>query len=73
MNSQQLRSIFDGVIADYDGWKDERIFGLPRADDFPSLITQHLQDLDNVVYSSRATADIRPYLIENSVPFDEIN
>lgn len=64
---------FDGVIADYEGWKDERTFGLPRADVLETLRVLRDEGWKVIVYSTRATESIRPYLIENNVPFDEIN
>jgi hypothetical protein len=64
---------FDGVIADYEGWKDERTFGLPRADVIETLRTLREEGWKIIVHSTRAAENIKPYLIENSVPFDEIN
>jgi hypothetical protein len=64
---------FDGVIADYSGWEGEKTFGLPRADVVGALQVLRTEGWKIVVFSCRATEEIRPYLVENSVPFDEIN
>jgi hypothetical protein len=64
---------FDGVIADYDGWQGEGTFGSPRADVVETLRVLRTEGWKIVVYSSRATEEIRPYLTEHAVPFDEIN
>ena len=64
---------FDGVIADYDGWKGTEAFGPPRADVVETLRVLRTEGWKIVVYSCRASAEISQYLIENSIPFDEIN
>lgn len=64
---------FDGVIANYDGWKDETAFGPPRADVIRALKMLRAEGWKIVVYSSRAAAEITPYLIENCIPYDEVN
>jgi hypothetical protein len=64
---------FDGVIADYDEWKGDGVFGSPRVDVLETLKVLRTEGWKIIVYSSRATEEIKPYLIENCVPFDEIN
>ncbi len=64
---------FDGVIADYDGWKGEGVYGAPRADVVETLKILRAEGWKIIVYSSRAAENVRPYLVDNCVPFDEIN
>jgi hypothetical protein len=75
MNNRQLTIAvdFDGVIADYDGWKNEDACGPPRVDVVAALQLLRSEGWKIVVYSSRGAEEIRPYLIENCIPFDEIN
>lgn len=62
----------DGVIADYDGWNDGAI-GAPRPDVVAVLRILRQEGWRVIVYSCRATAEINKYLVENSIPFDDIN
>jgi adenylylsulfate kinase len=64
---------FDGVIADYDGWKSTDAIGPPRADVVETLKLLRSEGWKIIVHSCRASAEISPYLMENSIPFDEIN
>jgi ion channel len=64
---------FDGVIADYDGWKGTSDFGPPRRDVIEILKVLRSEGWRIMVYSCRASEEIRPYLKENSIPFDDIN
>jgi hydroxymethylpyrimidine pyrophosphatase-like HAD family hydrolase len=64
---------FDGVIADYGGWQGGTTFGLPRTDVIETLEVLRSEGWKIIVHSTRASEDIRPYLIENKIPFDEIN
>jgi len=64
---------FDGVIADYDEWKGNQILGLPRQDVIEALRALQSEGWKIVIYSTRGTAEINSYLVENKVPFDEIN
>jgi len=64
---------FDGVIADYDGWEGKKALGLPRADVIAVLEVLRHEGWRIIVFSCRAADEIRPYLINNKVPFDEIN
>ena len=75
MNDRQLTIAvdFDGVIADYDGWKGKETCGPPRADVVEVLEVLRAEGWKIIVHSSRATDEIRPYLIEHGIPFDEIN
>jgi hypothetical protein len=64
---------FDGVIADYEGWQGEAVFGQPRTDVIEALEVLRAEGWKIVVYSSRPAELVRPYLIDNCIPFDEIN
>ena len=64
---------FDGVIADYDGWKGDEAVGAPRPDVIDALRLLRTEGWKIVVYSSRGTDELTKYLVENRVPFDEIN
>ena len=64
---------FDGVIVDYDGWEGSQAFGSPRADVLEALKALRSDGWKIVVHSCRASTEIAQYLVENSIPFDEIN
>jgi len=64
---------FDGVIADYDGWEGEKTLGLPRQDVVAALQVLRDEGWKIIVFSCRPTDEIRPYLLSNRIPFDEIN
>jgi adenylylsulfate kinase len=64
---------FDGVIADYNGWEGTGELGPPRTDVLDALKSLRDEGWKIVIYSCRASAEIAPYLLEHSVPFDEIN
>ncbi len=64
---------FDGVIADYEGWGGTGAIGLPRKDVIEALIVLRSEGWKIVVYSCRSETAIESYLVENSIPFDEIN
>ena len=64
---------FDGVIADYDGWKGAGILGSPRQDVIAALRQLRSQEWKIIVYTTRGIDELRPYLIEHDIPFDEIN
>lgn len=64
---------FDGVIADYDGWKGPEILGSPRHDVIVALRQLRSQGWKIIVYTTRGIDELRPYLIEHDIPFDEIN
>ena len=64
---------FDGVIADYDGWQENGVFGRPRADVIEALKILRSEGWKIIVHSTRSIEEVRPYLIANCVPYDEIN
>lgn len=64
---------FDGVIADYDGWKGPGILGSPRQDVILALRQLRSEGWKIIVHTTRGIEEIREYLNDNNVPFDEIN
>jgi adenylylsulfate kinase len=64
---------FDGVIADYTGWKGEGVHGLPRRDVLQALATLQREEWKIVIHTTRSDADIKDYLANHQVPYDEIN
>jgi adenylylsulfate kinase len=64
---------FDGVIADYTGWKGEGVHGPPRRDVLAALATLRREDWKIVIHTTRSDADITDYLAHHQVPHDEIN
>ena len=64
---------FDGVIADYDGWKGADALGAPRPDVLAALRQLRAEGWKIVVHTTRGEESIRPYLIDADVPFDELN
>jgi hypothetical protein len=64
---------FDGVIADYEGWKGENVLGAPRNDVISVLAQLKAEGWKIIVHTTRGASDIYAYLIDAGVPFDEIN
>jgi hydroxymethylpyrimidine pyrophosphatase-like HAD family hydrolase len=64
---------FDGVIADYDGWKGRGVLGEPRADVKEALATLHAEGWKIVIHTTRGQEEIRNYLMEHRIAYDEIN
>jgi len=64
---------FDGVIADYDGWKGCGVLGEPRADVKEALATLQAEGWKIVVHTTRGPDEIGNYLAQHRIAFDEIN
>ena len=64
---------FDGVIANYDGWRGETVFGSPRCDVREALSSLQNEGWKIVVHTARPSSSIRHYLLHAQIPFDEIN
>jgi adenylylsulfate kinase len=64
---------FDGVIADYDGWSGSHFFGSVRPDVLKALQELKGEGWKIIVHTTRGAEEIKPYLVGNGVPFDEIN
>jgi adenylyl-sulfate kinase len=64
---------FDGVIADYNGWKGADSLGPPRRDVLDALRQLRQEGWKIIVHTTRGAESIRSYLIDAGVPFDQIN
>ena len=64
---------FDGVIAEYDGWKGAGVLGAPRLDVVAALRTLRGEGWKIVIFTTRGEAEISAYLSEHRIPHDEIN
>lgn len=64
---------FDGVIAEYDGWKGKGVLGLPRKDVVEALHELRAEGWKIVIHTTRGEQEVRPYLVRHRVPHDEIN
>lgn len=64
---------FDGVIAEYDGWKGVGVLGGPRKDVVAALRALHAEGWKIVIHTARGEEEIAAYLLEHEVPHHEIN
>jgi hypothetical protein len=64
---------FDGVIAEYDGWADQKTFGTPRKDVVKALGALRDEGWKIIIFSCRETQGLISYLTQHSVPYDEVN
>lgn len=64
---------FDGVLAEYDGWKGAQVLGLPRMDVVQVLRVLRQEGWKIIVHTTRSEAEIRDYLVLNDIPYDEVN
>lgn len=64
---------FDGVIAEYDGWKGRGVLGLPRKDVLEALHELHAEGWKIVIHTTRGEQEVGPYLVEHGIPHHEIN
>jgi adenylylsulfate kinase len=64
---------FDGVIAEYDGWKGSDVLGQPRMDVITALETLRREGWKLIIHTTRANNIVGPYLKQYRVPYDEIN
>jgi len=64
---------FDGVIADYDGWKGENTLGEPRKDVILALESLRDEGWKIIVFTTRSNSAITPHLNKHHVPYDEVN
>ena len=64
---------FDGVIAEYDGWKGRGVLGLPRQDVREALQELHSEGWKIVIHTTRGAKEIGAYLREHGIPHHEIN
>ena len=64
---------FDGVIANYDGWKGPGVLGDPREDVVKTLCELNAEGWKIIVHSTRGEEEIGGYLARHAIPYDEIN
>lgn len=64
---------FDGVISKYDGWKGIGVFGDPIWNVVSAMRTLHTSGWKIIIYTTRGVQEIKGYLTEFNIPFDEIN
>jgi adenylylsulfate kinase len=64
---------FDGVIADYDGWRGHGVIGKPRADVVHALRLLAAEGWKIIVHTTRSAEEIAAYLQVFAIPFEEIN
>jgi hydroxymethylpyrimidine pyrophosphatase-like HAD family hydrolase len=64
---------FDGVLAEYSGWKGVEVLGAPRMDVIKVLRVLRQEGWKIVVHTTRSEQDIISYLSLHEIPYDEIN
>lgn len=64
---------FDGVIAEYDGYKGPGVLGEPRADVREALLLLRAEGWKIVIHTTRSNDEVGEYLRQNAIPHDEIN
>lgn len=64
---------FDGVIANYNGWRGRSVLGRPREDVVEALNNLRSEGWKIIVHTTRCKEDIIKYLRDASIPFDGIN
>jgi hydroxymethylpyrimidine pyrophosphatase-like HAD family hydrolase len=70
---QTIAVDFDGVVAEYDGWKGEDRLGSPRADVVNALRVLREEGWKIVIHTTRSELHIREYLLKHNIAYDEIN
>jgi adenylylsulfate kinase len=64
---------FDGVISEYDGWKGAGVLGAPRHDVLQVLLMLQNEGWKIIIHTTRGEEEIKGFLQQNAIPFDEIN
>lgn len=64
---------FDGVIAEYDGWKGSGVLGLLRKDVIEALHELHAEGWKIVIHTTRGEQEVGSYLVHHGIPHHEIN
>jgi hypothetical protein len=73
-NSRRTIAVdFDGVIAEYDGYKGPGVFGDPRQDVREALRELRAEGWKIIIHTTRGELEIADYLKQHTIPFDEIN
>jgi adenylylsulfate kinase len=73
-NSRRTIAVdFDGVIADYDGYKGPSVLGQPRSDVREALVLLRAEGWKIVIHTTRGSEEVEEYLRQHAIPHDEIN
>jgi hypothetical protein len=64
---------FDGVIAEYDGWKGTGVLGRPRNDVVEALRALHAEGWKIIIHTTRGKMEISHYLTQHHIPHHEVN
>jgi len=64
---------FDGVLAEYEGWKGPEHLGDPRADVIAALHALRSEGWKIVIHTTRSANQIAAYLALHRIPYDYIN
>ena len=64
---------FDGVIAEYDGWKGHEHFGDPNFGTKDALEMMKGRNWAIIVYTTRGNAEIAEYMAKHDLQYDWIN
>lgn len=73
-NSRRTIAVdFDGVIAEYDGWKGATVLGTPRLDVLDALRSLKGEGWKIVIHTTRSEQEICEYVKQHGIPCDEIN
>lgn len=64
---------FDGVVADYSGWKGIGVLGQVNEEVVTVMRTLQDEGWKVIVYTTRGVAEIRKYMEHHKIPYDEIN
>lgn len=73
-NSRRTIAVdFDGVIAEYDGYKGPGVLGAPRPDVISAMRTLQGEGWKIVINTTRGESEILDYLRQHGIPHDEIN
>lgn len=73
-NSRRTIAVdFDGVIAEYDGYKGAGVLGNPRPDVVEALRVLNGEGWKIVIHTTRGRKEIAAYLEQHGIPCDEVN
>ena len=65
---------FDGVLAQYDGWKGFDVLGEPIIETIKGIQKLHEEGYYIIIYTCRQdTPTLRKWLKDNNVPYDDLN
>jgi adenylylsulfate kinase len=72
-SARTLAVDFDGVIAEYDGYKGPGVLGPPREDVRQALDALRREGWKIVIHTTRGWDEIEKYLQQHDIPYDEYN